>query len=130
MSRDSDDPRNVRLLEKVLSTLPSIQSSTIIAGEDGIHWKSSGRLRLVHYVTGHSPHSQGNFIFTATAMLQPYGPFFPGTYHTGAGKNLPSGFRGPNRAGSVCEAPMGIFAAGHRADASTDDSRQGGGVSR
>ena len=31
MSRDSDDPRNVRLLEKVLSTLPTVQASTIIA---------------------------------------------------------------------------------------------------
>ena len=97
MSRDSDDPRNVRLLEKVLSTLPTVQASTIIAGEDGIHWKVIRETAaLVHYVTEHSPHSQGNFIFTATALVQPYGPFFPGTYHTGAGKNLSIGLQGAN----------------------------------
>jgi uncharacterized protein len=110
MSRDSDDPRNVRLLEQVLSTLPSIQSSTIIAGEDGIHWKVIREsAALVHYVTEHSPHSQGNFNFTATAMLQPYGPFFPGTYHTGAGKNLSIGFQGANIVQEVFAKTHGDF---------------------
>jgi hypothetical protein len=110
MSRDSDDPRNVRLLEQVLSTLPSVQGSTIIAGEDGIHWKVIREsAALVHYVTGHSPHSQGNFNFTATAMLQPYGPFFPGTYHTGAGKNLSIGFQGANIVQEVFAKTHGDF---------------------
>jgi len=110
MSRDSDDPRNVRLLEQVLSTLPSVQGSTIIAGEDGIHWKVIREsAALVHYVTEHSPHSQGNFNFTATAMLQPYGPFFPGTYHTGAGKNLSIGFQGANIVQEVFAKTHGDF---------------------
>jgi uncharacterized protein (UPF0210 family) len=110
MSRDSDDPGNVRLLEKVLSTLPSVQGSTNIAGEDGIHWKVIREsAALVHYVTGHSPHSQGNFNFTATAMLQPYGPFFPGTYHTGAGKNLSIGFQGANIVQEVFAKTHGDF---------------------
>jgi uncharacterized protein (UPF0210 family) len=110
MSRDSDDPRNVRLLEQVLSTLPTVQGSTIIAGEDGIHWKVIREsAALVHYVTEHSPHSQGNFNFTATAMLQPYGPFFPGTYHTGAGKNLSIGFQGANIVQEVFAKTHGDF---------------------
>lgn len=110
MSRDSDDPRNVRLLEKVLSTLPSVQASTIIAGEDGIHWKVIREsAALVHYVTSHSPHSQGNFNFTATAMVQPYGPFFPGTYHTGAGQNLSIGFQGANIVQEVFAKTHGDF---------------------
>jgi uncharacterized protein (UPF0210 family) len=80
MMRDGDDPRNMRLLEKALSSLPNLQASTIIAADDGIHWKVINETAaLVHYVTGHSPHSQGNFGFTATAMLKPYGPFYPGT---------------------------------------------------
>jgi uncharacterized protein (UPF0210 family) len=110
MSRDSDDPRSVRLLEKVLSTLPTVQGSTIIAGEDGIHWQVIREsAALVHYVTEHSPHSQGNFNFTATAMLQPYGPFFPGTYHTGAGKNLSIGFQGANIVQEVFAKTHGDF---------------------
>jgi uncharacterized protein len=110
MSRDSDDPRNVRLLEKVLSTLPTVQGSTLIAGEDGIHWKVIREsAALVHYVTQHSPHSQGNFNFTATAMVQPYGPFFPGTYHTGAGRNLSIGFQGANLVQEVFAKTHGDF---------------------
>ncbi len=48
------------------------------------------------YVTEHSPRSQGNFNFTATAMLKPFGPFFPGSYHLGAGKQFSIGFEGAN----------------------------------
>ena len=110
MSRDADDPRTVRLLEKVLSTLPTLQASTIIAGEDGIHWKVIRETAaLVHYVTEHSAHSQGNFNFTATAMLQPYGPFYPGTYHTGVGKNLSIGFQGANIVQEVFARTHGDF---------------------
>jgi uncharacterized protein len=110
MSRDSDDPRNVRLLEKVLTTLPTLQGSTQIAGEDGIHWQViKESAALVHYVTEHSPRSQGNFNFTAAAMVKPYGPFFPGTYHTGAGKNLSIGFEGANIVQAVFAKTHGDF---------------------
>ena len=110
MTRDSDDPRYVRLLEKVLSTLPTVQGSTIIAAEDGVHWKVIREsAALVHYVTGHSPHSQGTFNFSATAMLRPYGPFFPGTYHTGAGKNLSIGFQAANIVQEVFAKTHGDF---------------------
>jgi uncharacterized protein len=112
MSRDSDDPRAVRLLEKVLSTLPTVQASTQIAGDDGIHWKVIRETAaLVHYVMEHSPHSQGNFNFTATAMLRPYGPFFPGTYHTGAGKNLSIGLQGASVVQEVFAKTHGDFQA-------------------
>ena len=80
MMRDSDDPHVMRLLEKALSTMPNLQANSIIAAEDGIHWKVIREsAALVRYLTDHSPQSQGNFNFTATAMLKPYGPFYPGT---------------------------------------------------
>src|ERR1051326_423339 len=95
MMHDSDDPASILLLERALSTLPHINSSTIIAADDGIHWKSI-RLtaELVKYVSEHSPHAQGTFNFTASAMLKPLGPFFPGSYHTGAGRQFAIGFEG------------------------------------
>jgi uncharacterized protein len=111
MMRDSDDPRFVRLLEKALSTLPTIQANTIIADDDGIHWKVIRETAaLVHYVTEHSPNSQGNFSFTATAMLKPYGPFYPGTYHTGPGRQLSIGFEGANVVQDVFAQTKGDFA--------------------
>jgi hypothetical protein len=111
MMRDSDDPSTMRLLEKVLSTLPHIQANAIIAGEDGIHWKVIREsAALVRYVTDHSPHSQGNFEFTATAMLKPYGPFYPGTYHTGEGRRFSIGFEGANVVQEVFARTRGDFA--------------------
>ena len=97
MLHDSDDPATMRILENALSTLPHLSASTIIADEAGIHWKTiRATAALVKYVSEHSPGSQGTFQFTATAMLKPYSPFFPGSYHTGAGKQFAIGFESAN----------------------------------
>jgi Uncharacterised ACR (DUF711) len=75
MLRDSDDPRSVRLLERALSTLTHLNGNAILADEEGIHWRVVHEsAALIHYLSEHSLHSQGNFNFTATAMLKPYGP--------------------------------------------------------
>ena len=110
MMRDGDDPRTMHLLARMLATLPTINASAIIAGEDGIHWKVVREsAALIRYVTDHSPHSQGNFNFTATAMLKPLGPFYPGTYHTGAGRQFSIGFEGANVVGEVFARTHGDF---------------------
>jgi uncharacterized protein (UPF0210 family) len=97
MLRDSDDPERMRLLARALATLPNVNGSAIIAAEDGIHWKViQESAALVRYLADHSPHGQGTFRFAATAMLKPYGPFFPGAYHTGEGKRLSIGLQGAN----------------------------------
>jgi uncharacterized protein len=97
MIHDTDNPANMHLLELVLSTLPNIEASAIIADEAGIHWKTIHRTsELVKYVAEHSPGSQGTFNFTATAMLKPLSPFFPGSYHTGPGRQFAIGFEGAN----------------------------------
>ncbi len=112
MMRDADDPRVMHLLARALSSLPNIQGTAILAGEDGIHWKVIREsAALVRYVTDNSPHSQGNFQFTATAMLKPYGPFFPGTYHTGAGRQFSIGFEGANVVQEVFARTHGDFSA-------------------
>jgi uncharacterized protein (UPF0210 family) len=81
MLHDTDDPA----------------TSAVIADDDGIHWKTIARTsELVQYVAAHSPHAQGTFNFTATAMLKPYGPFFPGSWHNGPGGQFSIGFEGAN----------------------------------
>ncbi|MDE3201496.1 MAG: DUF711 family protein [Acidobacteriota bacterium] len=97
MLHDSDSEAAMHLMERALSTLPTIEGSAIIADDDGIHWKTIERTaELVKYVAAHSQHSQGNSNFTATAMLKPLGPFFPGSYHLGAGKAFAIGYEGAN----------------------------------
>jgi uncharacterized protein len=108
MIHDSDDPATMHLLERALSTLPNIEANTIIADDEGIHWKTIHRTsELVKYVSEHSPHSQGTFNFTATAMLKPLSPFFPGSYHTGPGRQFAIGFEGANVVADVFKRDKG-----------------------
>ena len=112
MMRDSDDPKTMHLAAQMLSTLPNIESNAIMAADDGIHWKVIREsAALVRYVTDHSVHSQGNFNFTGTAMLKPLGPFYPGTFHTGAGKQFSLGFEGANVVKEVFMRTHGNFDA-------------------
>ena len=86
MLLDSDDPKTLHLLGLALSRLPNINASAIVAADDGIHWKAiHATARLVRYLADNSPRSQGNFNFTATAMLKPYGPFLPWYLSHGSG---------------------------------------------
>jgi len=97
MLHDTDNPKTMHLLERALSTLPHLNASAIIADDAGIHWKTISRTsELVQYVAAHSPHAQGTFNFTATAMLKPYGPFYPGSWHDGPGGQFSIGFEGAN----------------------------------
>jgi uncharacterized protein (UPF0210 family) len=112
MLHDADDPAAMHLLAQVLSRLSHLNASAIIADDDGIHWKTIRETaKLVRYVTDHSARSQGNFQFTATAMLKPLGPFYPGAYHTGAGKQFSLGFEGANIVQHVFGATQGDFDA-------------------
>ncbi|HWW98830.1 MAG TPA: DUF711 family protein [Edaphobacter sp.] len=116
MLHDTDDPATMHLLERALSTLPHLNASAIIADDSGIHWKTISRTsELVQYVAAHSPHAQGTFNFTATAMLKPYGPFFPGSWHNGPGGQFSIGFEGANIVRDVFTKDKG------NADAATAD---------
>jgi uncharacterized protein (UPF0210 family) len=110
MQKDGEDPRPVRVLEQALASLSTLQGSTRIADDDGIHWGViKETAHLVRYLTEHSPHSQGNFAFTATAMLKPYGPFYPGAYHDGAGRKFSIGFESANVVQAVFTRTHGDF---------------------
>jgi len=112
MLHDSDDPASMRLLAQALSKLPNLNASAIIADENGIHWKTIREsAKLVRYLTDHTPRSQGNFQFTVTAMLKPLGPFYPGAWHNGAGKQFSLGFEGANIVQHVFGATHGDFDA-------------------
>ncbi len=114
MLADSDDPRTMQLLANALVALPNVSGSAIIAGPDGVHWKVIRETAaLLRYVTDRSASSEshGNFNFTATAMLKPYAPFFPGAYHVGAGRTFSIGFEGANVVQEVFARTHGDFNA-------------------
>ena len=85
MVKDTDDTASVDLLTDVLSEAGNrLNANIIVAGDDGIHWNAVRQAaRIIKGVGEQSPHGQGNFNFGATAMLKPYGPFYPGAWHPG-----------------------------------------------
>jgi uncharacterized protein (UPF0210 family) len=102
MLSDSDDPALARLLAEALAATKTLEGSIIIAGEDGIHGKAiAAAAGAIKYLEEHSPHSQANFNFAATAMLPPLAPFYPGSYHTGAGHEFAVGLESANVVGEA-----------------------------
>jgi hypothetical protein len=98
MSRDDDDPGQLELLGELLSgPRRTLNATALVAGDDGVHWKVvRAAARLVKRVSEQSPDSQGNFGFTAAAMMPEYAPFFPAAYHRGAGHKFAVGLEGAN----------------------------------
>jgi len=93
MLKDADDPSAAQLLGEILSGTKNLEASLVVAGEDGTHWKNiHAAAKLIKYLEVHSRHSQGTFNFAATAMLAPYAPFYPGSYHTGPGHQFSVGW--------------------------------------
>ncbi len=85
MINDDDDTAPVGLLTDVLSAI-SVNANLVIADEHGIHWRAIREAaKLIKQVSERSPHGDGNFNFAAIAMMKPYGPYYPGSYHLGKG---------------------------------------------
>jgi uncharacterized protein (UPF0210 family) len=87
MSKDSDSTGPVDILTDALSTPGNRVSGTIVtAGEDGIHWNAIRQAaHLIKTVGERSPHGQGNSSFAAAAMIKPYVPVYPGSWHPAGG---------------------------------------------
>ncbi|HYX70928.1 MAG TPA: DUF711 family protein, partial [Terriglobales bacterium] len=97
MLADSDDPGMADLLAEVLAQSKTLNASVVVAGEDGIHWHAvHAAARVMKYLEEHTAHGQGNFNFTASAMVPLETPFYPASYHTGAGHSFAIGLQSAN----------------------------------
>jgi hypothetical protein len=86
----------VALLADVLSET-SVNANLVVADEQGIHWRAVREAaKLIKVVSQRSPHGDGNFSFGAIAMMKPYGPFYPGSYHLGQGHAFAIAMEGAN----------------------------------
>ncbi|MFZ0884069.1 MAG: DUF711 family protein [Candidatus Acidiferrales bacterium] len=97
MSKDTDDPHEAELLGKVIAQSKILEGSVSIAGEDGIHWRAiHAAAGVIKYLEANTPHSQGNFDFTAAAWVPSGTPFYPASYYTGEGKQFAIGLESAN----------------------------------
>lgn len=97
MSKDSDDPHEAELAGKIIAQSKTLEASVSIAGEDGIHGNSiRAAAGVIKYLEANTPHSQGNFNFTAAAWVPSGTPFYPASYYTGEGKQFAIGLESAN----------------------------------
>ncbi len=101
MLHDSDDPAAAALAVSILSKV-SVNANLIMADEQGIHWKSIRQAaRIIKQLSERSPHGDANFNFGAIAMMKPFGPYYPGSYHVGKGHAFAIAMEGAEVVGDV-----------------------------
>ena len=86
MPHAGDSDSQADMLAEILANTAHLNGSLVVAGEDGVRWAAVGAAaRVMKKLEARTPHSQGNFSFSAIAMVPPLTPFYPGSYHTGFG---------------------------------------------
>ena len=112
MMKDKDDAGEAELLGIILSRAKTLEGSISIAGEDGIHWQSIHAAALViKYLEDHTTHGQGNFNFTAAALVPSGTPFYPASYLTGPGKQFAIALQSANVVAEALTAAKSADAA-------------------
>src|SRR5207245_5467329 len=85
MLNPGDSDSQADMLAEILTNTKTLNATLVVAGEDGVRWRSVGAAARVMKKLEETQHSQGNFRFAAIAMVPPLTPFFPAAYHTGFG---------------------------------------------
>jgi uncharacterized protein (UPF0210 family) len=85
MLNADDSDAQADLLAEILKNTKTLNASLVVASDDGVRWRAVGAAARVMKKLEDTEHSQGNFRFSAIAMVPPLTPFFPGSYHTGFG---------------------------------------------
>jgi uncharacterized protein len=86
MLNTNDSESQADLLAEILRNTKTLNASLVVAGEDGVRWRAVGAAaRVMKKLEETTEHSQGNFSFSAIAMVPTLTPFYPGSYHTGFG---------------------------------------------
>jgi uncharacterized protein (UPF0210 family) len=125
MSKDSDDAGEAELLGIILSRAKTLNGSISIAGEDGIHWKSiQATARVIKYLEEHTPHGQGNFSFSAAALVPSGTPFYPASYLSGPGKQFAIALQSANVVAAALTDAKSVASAESRLTISLGRSAQ------
>jgi uncharacterized protein (UPF0210 family) len=92
----TDSPAQADLLADILLSTKQLNGSVYVGGADGVRWPAVGAAARVMKRLEDTEHSQGNFRFSAIAMVPTLTPFFPAAYHTGFGHQFAIAFESAN----------------------------------
>jgi uncharacterized protein (UPF0210 family) len=96
MTRDDDDTAPVALLIDILAE-GSVNGNIIIADEQGLHWRAMREAaKTIKGLSMRSTHGNANVNFSSMAMIKPYGPYYPSSYHLGKGHAFTLAMEGAN----------------------------------
>jgi uncharacterized protein (UPF0210 family) len=125
MINDNDDAAPVELLSSILPEI-NVNANLIAADDKGIHWRSiSEAAKLIKRVSERSPNGGANFNFATIAMMKPYGPYYPGSYHLGKGHAFAIAIEGANIVADVFGRYRNpVEAEQHLAEAMTKYTRE------
>jgi uncharacterized protein len=105
LENDRDDPSRAELLGEILAGTNHLFGSIVVAGSDGVHWKSvRAAAAVMKDLEDHSEKGMGNFRFAAIANVPPYAPFYPASFHEGLGHQFSVALESAN----VVEAVMAV----------------------
>jgi uncharacterized protein len=123
------------LLAEILKNTKTLSASLVVAGDDGVRWRSVGAAARVMKKLEDTERSQGNFRFAATAMVPPLTPFFPAAYHTGFGHQFAIALESANVVANAFKGAADLNAARQRltealSSAAFDVQEQAGRIDR
>jgi uncharacterized protein (UPF0210 family) len=88
MSNDDDDTAAAYLLPSLIGD-GKVYASLVVADEKGIHWNAvKVASHVIHQLSTTTRDGNGNFYFAASAMIKPYGPYYPSSWHDGPGMHF------------------------------------------
>src|SRR5262249_15993508 len=94
-------PAAASLVVDILSRV-NVNANLVTADEQGIHWNAIRQAaKVIKQLSERSPHGDANFNFGAIAMMKPYGPYYPGSYHVGKGHAFAIALEGAEVVGDV-----------------------------
>jgi len=112
MLHHSDDTANVDILIDLISQT-GVSGNIVIADEQGIHWRAiSQAAKAIKTIAERTPHGDANRSFSALAMIPPYGPYYPSSYHVGKGHVFTLAMEGAN----VVQEVFGKYKDPHEAE--------------
>src|SRR6267154_2243873 len=112
---NAEDPESqADLLVEVLKNTKSINASIVVADENGVRWPSVGAAARSMQKLAATEHSQGNFKFSAIALVPPLTPFYPGSYHTGFGHQFAIALESANTVAAAFQGAPDLATAKQR----------------
>src|SRR5258708_40266805 len=98
----------------VLKNTNYINGSLVVADENGVRWGAVGAAARAMQKLSATEHSQGNFKFSAIALVPPLTPFFPGSYHTGFGHQFAIALESANTVATAFQGAPDLATARQR----------------